>query len=170
MQCPINNFCVSGKTKKSRSGSLARHKADNSKSSLPRGGKSSGGTTGATGASNRCASTHLCFAPNRCFHAIVWMLLRCFFLLFLIIYLIKNWRWGNDTSKSSFVSGPLLPARPGDEAKQSPMGPLMCGAHLFIVCSAGGDRCNRASRTTSLCEEAVEDARQYSRSDTTFSN
>ena len=42
--------------------------------------------------------------------------------------------------------------------------------HCCIVCSAGGDRCNRASRTTSLCEEAVEDARQYSRSDTTFSN
>ena len=49
--------------------------------------------------------------------------------------MIENWRWGNDTStaKSSFVSSPLLPERPGVEAKQSPVGPLMCGAHLFIA-------------------------------------
>lgn len=82
MQCPINKICVSGKTKKSRSGSLAQHEADNSKSSLPRGGKSSGGTTGATGASNRCALTHLCFAPNRyCMNAA-----KMFLSLVLIVY------------------------------------------------------------------------------------
>ena len=49
--------------------------------------------------------------------------------------MIENWRWRNDTStaKSSFVSGPLFPERPGDEAKQSPVGLPMCGAHLFIA-------------------------------------